>query len=204
MSNVSNVPNRGISPDYSSDLPPAASSAKKEAQEATAKASSATVDIDELIKNDPHLKALFDKLVKAFSEEPDEVKFSISQVVQSLIQLSQALSNAAVAYADRLSKITEKMNAYTKLQTQIPVVLKGGKDEVYGGDDDKSRAARSEANQKFANMLEAVRANKGLEEDKAKKVQTMLQGLKDGGTSSSDFVGSFIDLVRGIGSKIAQ
>jgi|GEM_PF-2737797 len=156
---------------------------------------------EELIMQDPALKELFNKLTETFVETTKEEKFSIGRVISLLIELSQALQTAATAFAERLSKITEKLNAYTILQTQITVL---GKEHAPGNDEKVQSEYISSINAKLSNMLEAIRNYRGMEEDKAKKVQTLLQGLKDGGSSASDFVTAFIDLLRGIGAKINQ
>ena len=77
-----------------------------------------------MINNDPELKAKFDQLLAKFGEDPKKVRVSISQIVASLIELNEALQGAAIACAQRLKLITESLNAYTTMQTQIPVILK--------------------------------------------------------------------------------
>lgn len=67
-----------------------------------------------------------------------------------------------------------------------------------------ARQVENRMNQKFGNMLEAIRANKGLEEDKAKKIQAVLQSMKNAEQSTNDFIGTFIDLVRDISQKIMR
>lgn len=140
---------------------------------------------------------------ESYLEEPPEVQFSMYRLMMCLIELGQALQQMAVAVAGNLNNITAQMNAYAKKMTQIPVVLKD--DIVFvPGDEKMDSERRANANQKFANMMEALRANKGLEEDKAKKKQTLLQTMKDASTQASDFLSAFCDLIRGIGSKINQ
>jgi uncharacterized protein YoxC len=176
----------------------------KQAKRASLDTSEGDMDIKDLMAKRPDLKAAFDNLAAIASDpsmdEPDV--FTIQRLIKSLIDLGQALQQCATAYANRLAKITEKMNAYSKMLTQVPVVLKD--DVNYGGDDKEKSDRRANLNQKYGNMLESVRANKGLEEDKAKKVQTMMQTMKDAGQSVNDFIGSFIDLIRGILQKIAR
>jgi hypothetical protein len=159
-------------------------------------------DLQELLKNDPELQAVYDRVVEKFANEPPETVFSMVDVMRSLIKLTQSLQKAALAIADRLTKITEKLNAYATLQGQIPVILKG--DIVFDKDEQKDLTRRGEVNQKFAMMLDMIRANKGKEEDKAKDAQQLLSTVKDAGTGISDYFTSFTDLIGRLGSKIFQ
>ena len=156
------------------------------------------------IENDPKLKKLFGEIMENFSEEPPVVQFNMNRVVFILIALCQALQEAASVFADKLTKVTERLTAYSKKLTQVPVVLQSEGTTFSGIGDNQDQKYKNEAdaralvNQKFGNMLEAIRANKGLDEDKAKKIQTILQTMKDASASSSDFITAFIDLVRGL------
>lgn len=171
------------------------------------KAEKESVDINDLINQRPELKAAFTSLM-ALGNNPDmgdsEI-FTIQRLIASLINLGQALQQAATAYANKLAKVTEKMNAYSKMLGQVPVLLKENINYNNLGNDDTQRSQTlGNINQKFGNMLEAIRANKGMEEDKAKKIQTIMQTMKDAGQSANDFIGTFIDLLRGISQKIAR
>jgi hypothetical protein len=204
MSNEINVSSeRNVNSDYFT-APPTDTLKKEEAAAAPATGVTAQTEhnVMDLINSDPQLKGLYDQLVTEFSEKSEEEVFTLAVLIRTLIALSQALQGAATAMAERLSRVTEKLNAYTKLQTQIPILTVGG--PMWGGDNQDDRDKRSEINGKFSNMLEAVRANKGMEEDKAKKIQTLLQSMKDAGTAASDFTGTFIDLIRTISTKITQ
>jgi uncharacterized protein YoxC len=205
MNEITNVSNTGVNADYTHyENTQTTPKKEKEAVESTAEGDIEKIDINELIKKDPNLKAAFDNLMTIVSDPAmkDPEVFTIQRLIASLIDLGQALQGMATAYAERLSKITEKLTAYSKMMTQIPVILKG--DMKFDDDSKTDSELRSNANQKFVNMLETVRANKGLEEDKAKKIQTMLQTMKDASTSTHDFIGSFIDLLRGISQKIMR
>jgi uncharacterized protein YoxC len=191
-----NTSQREIGINYN-HAPPEAIDVKKEkvVEEGSTVKSAKPIDINELIK-DPRYKALLDQVAANYENKSDEEKFSIQRVIMSLIDLSQALQGAATALADRLSRITERMNAYAKKMSQVPVLG----DEIPFENSEK----RANANQRFGVMLESIRAYKGIEEDAAKKVQTILQTIKDAGTSASDFVSSFLDVIRGISQKITQ
>lgn len=188
------------------------------------------VSVEELLAKNPKLKTAYDKLA-ALASDPDigdDEIFNVQKLILSLINLAEALKGAATAYADRLAKITEKLNAYAKLMNQIPVVLEN---DVYQpgtwidsgslldgvfivdeeakkkrSDEEKRTLSENRAtlNQKYGNMLEGARANKDIEQDKAKKIQTIMQTLKDADQSAHDFIGAFIDLFRGISQKIMR
>jgi hypothetical protein len=66
------------------------------------------------------------------------------------------------------------------------------------------RADRNSINKRFQSMLEALRANKGITEDQAKRAQALLQQMKDASSQTSDFIGSFLDLMRSISQKIQR
>jgi len=156
------------------------------------------MDLETLFQKNPDLKKAFTNMSNIVFDRniSNADTITMQELISCLIELGQALQKAAAVYANRLTKVTEKMNVYSKQMTQIPVVLKG---DVGGSDDD-----RRNWNSSFSNMLEAVRANKGIEEDKAKKIQTFLQSMKDASQSANDFVGTFIDLLRGISQKIMK
>jgi hypothetical protein len=180
---------------------------EKEKKENKVKGDEPPPTIEELIAKDPKLKAAFDNLVvlandPGFSEDDF---FSMQRLIATLIDLGQALQQVATAYADRLAKVTDRMTAYSKMMGQIPVLTKDQVNWDKLGSDDQQRSQRlGTLNQKYGAMLETVRTNKGLEEDKAKKIQTIMQTMKDAGQSVNDFIGTFIDLLRGISQKIMK
>jgi hypothetical protein len=205
MNDITNIPRNveGLYSTPSSQIKEDEKKAVEAASITSAQDSAEMVDIDELMQNDPSLKTLYEKMVGNYASQPSDNRNIMNRIMRALMELNETLQKVAIAYADNLGKITEKLNGYSKLQIQIPVLTRG-KDLFMGGDSDQDRTDRGEVNQKFANMLEAIRANKGIEEDKAKKVNTILQSMKDAGQSASDFLTSFADLMRQIGSKICQ
>lgn len=163
-------------------------------------------EIEEFLDNNPEtrkiMQEMLDKMNQAGQpEKKDGSVFNMSDLFQALIDLGQALQGMATVKADQLNLITTKMSGYSREITQIPVVL-SGENVAFSGSESDQNAKRANFNQAFGNMLEAIRANKGLEEDKAKKVQTIMQTMKDASQSFHDFLGTFLDLVRGIASKI--
>lgn len=159
-------------------------------------------DMATLLKERPDLREAierFDKSLKVASKDPKDT-FNMAKLIACLIDLGQVLQQVATAYADKLTKTTAKMNYYSKQLSQIPVISDG--EGIYQGDSTTASNKRATLNQKLANMIEIVKANKGREEDAAKGIQTMLQSMKDAGQSINDFLGSFIDLLRGISQKI--
>jgi hypothetical protein len=66
------------------------------------------------------------------------------------------------------------------------------------------RADRSQLNQTFDHALELLRADKGVTEDKAKKVQALLQSMNDASGSQLEFMHSMIDLWSSISQKITR
>lgn len=159
------------------------------------------VDFNALIEQNPELKEVFDRLAGAVDEIDDKSKaFSMNDLMQALIELSQILQLMATANAARLSIDTKLMNAYSDQMASIPVVTSD--DIKFSSNESTDTAKRSTFNQQLGNAIEIIRANKGKVEDNAKRVQTLMQSSKDAGESIKDFLGSFIDLLRGISQKI--
>lgn len=199
MSEISKVTSPDV--DSNSYVPPADVTAAKEATQKAVKGSSdLSTDLNELLKNDPKLQGIFDNVLNSFTDQPADEVFSIQRVIRALIDLSQALQSAALAESDRLNKVTERLNLYAQMESQLPVITGTS---LYP-DSDKGRQDKQDANTRFGTALESLRSNQGLEQDRAKKIQTILQTMKDAGSSVSDYIGSFTDLFRTISSKITQ
>lgn len=193
MNDITNVPKPDVNTGYVASPQPEA--IRAETPQIKAQAPTSSEDPQDLVNNDPKLKALFNQVVGNFKNLSNEEAFSVNKVLLSLIDLGQSLQAAATVQANRLEKLTEIMNGYATIQTQIPVLLK--KDIA----DDRERA---DVNAKFANMLDGIRATKGIYEDKSKKAQTMLQTLKDSGSQASDFVTEIMRIISGLVKKISQ
>lgn len=152
------------------------------------------------LANSPHLQGVYNATAASTGNLSSAATFNMGKLFIALSNLGQALNGLSVAYANSLNITSDQMNNYAKLMTQIPVVTKS--DIKFDGDDKADADKRAIFNQKFANMLEALRANKGVEEDKAKKIQTLMQSQKDAGQSFNDLLGSLIDgtnrIIQGI------
>lgn len=155
---------------------------------------------ERVIEMDPKDRAIYDRVMGNYSNKTAEERLTVQDIIRSFINLTQILQQGIIIESERLSISTQLLNAYAKKMSQVPVILK---DEIKEpGWDDKDQ--REGFNQKFGYALETMRAHKGLEEDRAKKGQTLLQAMKDASSSYSDFSSSFIDLVRGISQKITS
>jgi Zn-dependent oligopeptidase len=196
---MDNIPTSSVRSDYRSAADPPTSTSSPPATSISLDSSDKLLDSsDELldaINSDPAAKRAFEEIVETLTPKDDEETFSIAQILHLLIELSQVMQTAAIAYAERLTKITEKMNEYTTLQKQVPMISR----EVM-----TDQADRDQYNSLLTSTLDIIRTNKGIEEDKSKKITTLMQGLKDGGASMSDILSGFIDLIRGISAKIMQ
>ena len=65
-------------------------------------------------------------------------------------------------------------------------------------------AGGTATNAEYGAMLETLRANRGNDEDKSKAIASQLQAMKDLGQKTSDFLSSYIDLLKSINSKITR
>jgi hypothetical protein len=57
---------------------------------------------------------------------------------------------------------------------------------------------REQFNRKINSTLETLRANKALQEDQAKQLQTLLQGMNDAASVQTDFINSFVEQMQSI------
>lgn len=158
----------------------------------------------ELLKlaKEPAFTALMQETSANFLDASPDVKYTLQDILMTLLDLNQTMQELAAALAGTLKTGTERLNAYTTLMTQVPVWSLDDYKAPDGTSTTDKLNMLGNINAKFANMLEAVRAHKGLEEDKAKKIQTLLQSTKDFSSKISDFFGAFVDLLRGISSTI--
>ncbi len=160
-------------------------------------------NLDEMIKNNPALQGIFDSIVKSTSVEGDEAKLVTMQLlIQALIDLSQALQKMATANAARLTLDSQMMSAYSTQMSQVPVAT--ASDVTFSKDSSTNQNMLQIYNQKMGNIQQIIQNNKGLVEDDAKRVQTLLQSSQDSAQSVNDFISSFIDLWRMMPGKFAS
>lgn len=207
MNEVNSVTNRGIPSNYDASIPADKKEEKK--VQTDQKMQSGLEDVEK--RDDPQYKAQLAKFVASFNEQPSNTKYDIMRVVQSLIDLGKVMQELAIVYAGCLSKSTARLTAINKQMKEIPVISvkdlrKAGlvKQSEIDKEDEINKGTAGTLTQAFGNAMEAMRAEKGLEEDFAKKLQVMMQSIKESGTQASDFVSTFLDLLRGISSKITQ
>lgn len=137
-------------------------------------------DLKNIMAKDANLKAVYDKLSTKAADPTQMSDVSISStnlLISSLINLSQALQMAATAYADRLEIITGKLTQLSKELSEIPT-FSGDRAQLYG------------------NMMSAINANKGMQEDLAKKVQGFMDSLKSSSQSTTDNIGTLLNQLQ--------
>lgn len=115
----------------------------------------------------------------------------MNRILRLLITLTKTMQGVAVSQANQLNLLTMLQQAYVQLQQKIPVVLKGSGLNV----DDNGR---NDINTKFSIYMEAVRANRGMVDDAAKKLQALLNTTKESGTQFSDLLSTLLELMRGL------
>jgi len=126
----------------------------------------------------------------------------INRILQLLIRIIQSLQNVGIAQANKLTFYTRFQQAYTSLQTQIPVFLAGQAGAI-GGSDQAAKDARGELNSSFNALLaDNLRNLRGLQEDNAKKAQADVNQTNDAVNQQSDMVTTFIQQMSSLTSTI--
>lgn len=152
-----------------------------------------TTKLNELMKNNQELKEVMDRLTGIITPDADpSTTFSLSRLIACLIDLCQVMQKMASAETARLSIVTKKMSAYSKLLLQVPLL---------SSEDTKDK---DKYNPLFTNAQEGIRINKGAEEDLAKQIQALLQSLKDASQSIEDFIGTILNMMASISQKISR
>lgn len=132
----------------------------------------------------------------------------LNRLIQLLISMVTTLQGVAVAQSGRLKFTTSFQQAYTALQTQIPVFLKGD-DNLLGKSMQGSAPASTQAtdrntlNASFNSILtDNLRNLRGLQEDKAKQIQTNLNQTNDAVNQQTDLTTSFLQQLNSLLSSI--
>ena len=122
----------------------------------------------------------------------------IWRVMRLLIELVQSMEQVAIVQTERLRFHTQYQNAYTQLQSQIPVFLKSDKLPI----DD---TLRNELNSSFnANLMDNLRALRDIQADNAKKVQSNINVTQDSRGSLIEMVASFLQGLSGLTSALMR
>ncbi|MFI0434117.1 MAG: hypothetical protein ACH350_00115 [Parachlamydiaceae bacterium] len=153
-------------------------------------------NIEDILSNNAALQTLFDSLARMGShdEQSKTDVFSMNTLLRSLMDLTQTLQSMSAIYANKLVKITDKVNAYSDMMNDIDYVSETDY-KGYSGNRDNN-------NQRLAGMTEKARINKDKQSGYAQSATTSLQSLKDASSSLEDMISSQCELVRGISQKI--
>lgn len=115
-----------------------------------------------------------------------------NRILALLIKLIGTIQTSAIAQANLLKFHTQFQNVYTGLQSQVPVFLKGDANAL-GADSTNASQLRNELNSSFnPQLVDNLRALRGISEDNAKQTQTRLNQSNDAVNQQTDMVSSFI------------
>jgi hypothetical protein len=116
----------------------------------------------------------------------------LDRILLLLIKLIQSLQNVGIAQANRLRYITQYQQAYTALQTQIPVFTRQLNSPIGGSTQEESNT-RNTLNTAVNGLLaDNLRALRGLQEDSGKKMQSNVNQTNDAVNQQTDMATTFI------------
>lgn len=128
----------------------------------------------------------------------------INKILLLLIALIGAIQNMGIAQAHRLTFTSNFERAYTTLQTQIPVFLRGDF-TIVGGTDSGQTNARNELNSSFNSFItQNLRNLGGLQDNAAKSQQSSLNQTNDAVNQQTDMVSTFIQQLSSLLSTILK
>lgn len=133
----------------------------------------------------------------------------IDRILMLLIKLVDTIQRVGIAQASRLTYLTQFQQAYTALQTQIPVFLRGRNDPEgnpgLGGSGPDAADARNAINSYFnPRLVDSLRAFRGIQEDNAKKVQMGIDQSNSAANQQTDMITSFIQQLSTLLSTILR
>lgn len=120
----------------------------------------------------------------------------LNRILAVLIKLINSLQNVGIVQANRLKYLTNYQQAYTALQTQVPVFLRnssGGIGLTSGSGSTAAAQDRNDLNSSFnGQIIDNLRSLRGIQEDNAKQLQTNINQTNDAVNQQTDMVTSFI------------
>jgi len=154
------------------------------------------INLDELLANNPALKASFDRLAGVSSKQTDEEVFSINTLYRNFIALTKSLQEISTVYANRLTKTTEKINALSDMMNAIEYV----DDTEYKGYGGKA----TDTNQRLSAYIEKARIEKDKQSGYAQSTTTLMQTLKDATQTCEEGLSTNLSIMQRIMDQIAK
>lgn len=128
----------------------------------------------------------------------------INNILRLIIRMISALQNIGIAQAQHLNFTTQFEQAYTELQSQVPVFLKGDNNPV-GPDNTDANNARNELNSSFnAFITQNLRNLAGLQDNTAKQEQSSLNQTNDAINQQTDMASTLIQQLTSLLSSILR
>ncbi|WP_068467235.1 hypothetical protein [Candidatus Protochlamydia phocaeensis] len=156
------------------------------------------------IRNENGLNVNTALIGSSLAGNDSEKAIILNRIILLLISMIQTLQNVGIAQANRLTYVTQYQNAYTGLQTQVPVFLKDGSNPI-GGSSTEAGQARNDLNSSFNGILtDNLRSLRGIQEDNAKKLQSNVNTTNDAVNQQTDMATTFLQQLNTLLSTILR
>lgn len=144
------------------------------------------------IRNTFGANLFIDDIGSSLAGNDSEKAQVLNRIILLLISLIQTLQNIGIAQANRLQYLTQFQNAYTALETQVPVFLQSTAGPI-GGPGSNAVSIRNELNSSFNGIiLDNLRSLRSVQEDNAKQVQSQVNRTNDAVNQQTDMVTTFL------------
>lgn len=163
-------------------------------------------DWSQKVRNDNQINATSPNGLTSLAGNSSEKVSIINRILALLIRIIKSLQDIAIAQSNHITFRTKYQEAYTGLQKQVPVFLI--KDTIgtpyklrTTGTDESS--ARNDINSVVnSNLIDNLRALRGLQEDAAKKEQADINQTTDAVNQQTDMASNFIQQLTTLLSTI--
>lgn len=125
----------------------------------------------------------------------------INKVLFLLISMINTLQKISASQAARLTFYTNWQNAYTKMLTDVPVIVKGSGSPI-GSTSDDDKASRQDAATISQTAQQNIQARRDAVQNEAKQMQTTVNQSQDAANQQADIVTSILQELSTILSQI--
>lgn len=144
------------------------------------------------VQNSFGANTYIDYIGSSLAENDSQKAQVINRIILLLISLIQTMQNVGIAQANRLRYLTQFQNAYTALETQVPVFLQSTPGPI-GGTSSNSSTVRNELNSSFNGIvLDNVRSLRTVQQNNAQQVQSAVNTTNDAVNQQMSMVTTFL------------
>lgn len=116
----------------------------------------------------------------------------LERILRLIVGLIGTLQSVGISQANRLTYLTKYQQAYTTLQTQIPVFLQGDKSPI-SSTSMNDQQSRNDLNSSFNGILtDNLRSLRSIQENNAKQVQANINTTNDAVNQQTDMATTFL------------